>query len=1754
MKKRLLLLLAGVLLLAGSAFARPVDANKARTVAETYLRAMGMKNTAGLVDVTAQTSFTEFYIFASEAGGFILVSADDCARPVLGYSLTTKFETKDIPEHVQAWLEDYEREIRYGKLLEARRGNLGMANAVNPLANQWQMLEGGEMPPAPLTTAIAPLMTTSWGQRPLYNDLCPFDSVANNRVPTGCVATATAQVMKYHNYPTTGYGSHSYTSQRTIGGTTYIYGPLSAIFDTTYQWGNMPNSLTSTSSNDQIGAVATLMYHIGVANEMMYSPNASGSWNQTNDDFRPSTQTSLMSYFKYRPDMSLLGRDDFPNDDFCARLRAELDQNRPILYSGSDYAGGHSFVLHGYDNNGLFCVNWGWKGLDDGYYAIGALNPGEGGDGGNATYTFNSDNIALIGIRPNNSWSTTATTTVNVINNASGNNSISGSGTYSFGDTVTMKASAVEGYRFAGWSDGDRSNPRRLIANGGTYSFTGNFAQMQGDTLGYCNPYCQCLTRYSVYNYDGRWGIRLPASMLPVGHHLTSAELYVGEVGTYTLQVYTGTTSPTTLSASSQAVYIDSTGMGQWHTFTLNTPLAVDSTQNLWITFYCPDAGWPATVTNWSGRYDGFCMGDNMTRYSNKCSFMIRGIFSNPVETDGDTVSYCGNNEPYDSGIGTSSGGNWQWGIMLPPSAMGSANYLKSVMLYVLNEFPGTYTLKIYRGGDTIPTSLAHTQVVSFASGQSGWQEVSLDALFPLDNQNLWITFSTSGLTYPMSICDHSGSPNSDWLNNGGTWIHLHDINLEYSWLIKAVTSATAPLPVAPTVSVSGQFQIAMGLPYSYTATGTPGTAISWTLPGATPTTATGSTVTATWNTPGYHNVIANITNAYGTGADTMLILVVDYSAGDTVSYSLDRPHYSQVGGVPFSWGIMIPAAFMAHRNLLNAVQVGVNVPGTYPLRIYQGGDAAPQTLLATYSVNVSAADTLLDYATFSLPTPLPLNNSQSLWIVFSHNISTGFPIRTCWRTTDPNSDWISLNDTNWYHLPQVNVPNDSWLIKAITSQSSVSPTQYTITAASNNPTMGTVTGGGVYNAGSTATLTAVANSGYHFVSWQDGDTNTPRIITVTGDSTFTATFAADAAPVQQYTITVSSNNPMMGTVTGGGTYNAGATITLTATANNGYHFVDWNDSNTTNPRMVTVTANATYTANFAADTPNPPTGDTISYCLDNPIATSINAGGASFDWGIMFPASILTGRNYLKSVLTYVLSDETYTLRVFRGGDNMPATLVHTQSVAFDTNHLGWQEIVLDATVPLPTGQNLWVVINSTVAAVCNYTGDVNSDWLGFSDTNWIHLYEANASLTFSWLLKAVTSTTQPALPAPSVTISGPSQIALGAAATFEAAGTTGAVITWNFQGGAPAVATGTSATTTFTTPGLHNVVATITNAYGTGRDTLQVLVVDYAVGDTVSYCLDREFFTNIGTGSPAPFSWGIMLPAAYLVHRDKLDHVLLYTKVPGDYTLHLYQGGDTVPQNLIHTQVFNITDTNSGYKTLTPNTTINIDKTQNLWIVFHTDSLSYAAAAGAYADDINSSWITLNDTNWNQLADYGLVYSWLIKVVTSQEGPVTHNVTVVSIMNDGTELDPAVCTVTGADAYAEGSTVTLTAASSDPTIKFLFWITSSGDTILDNPYIFPIHSDVTLIAVFDHTEGISGIRNERCNIYPNPAHDFVVIDGVEGQGQVTITDITGRQVARFEVRNGRTEFDVSRLGTGQYFVRIVADGFNTMKKLIVE
>ncbi|MBQ6276932.1 MAG: leucine-rich repeat domain-containing protein [Bacteroidales bacterium] len=138
---------------------------------------------------------------------------------------------------------------------------------------------------------------------------------------------------------------------------------------------------------------------------------------------------------------------------------------------------------------------------------------------------------------------------------------------------------------------------------------------------------------------------------------------------------------------------------------------------------------------------------------------------------------------------------------------------------------------------------------------------------------------------------------------------------------------------------------------------------------------------------------------------------------------------------------------------------------------------------------------------------------------------------------------------------------------------------QYTITVLSNNDAYGSVTGGGTYDESSDVIIMAMPNQGYRFVSWNDNITDNPRTITVTSDSTFVANFEAEQ--VQQFTITVLSNNDAYGTVSGGGTYNDGDTIMLMAMPNGGYLFDSWKDGNYDNPRSINVTRDSTFIADF---------------------------------------------------------------------------------------------------------------------------------------------------------------------------------------------------------------------------------------------------------------------------------------------------------------------------------------------------------------------------------------------------------------------------------------------------------------------------------------------------------------------------------------------------------------------------------------------
>lgn len=271
-----------------------------------------------------------YYVFNNDAGGFVIIAGDDAVTPVLGYTSTGSFDAENLPDGLKDLLKSYERQI----------AALGDNYVANRTATRTAF------------TGEKLLNTAKWNQSN------PFNKYTPNNYVTGCVATAGAIVMKHHGYPAKGTGSHSYT---------WNGQDFTANFEHDYDWANMPTKYT-VGNDVAFDGVARLMSDLGVAVEMQYAEGGSAASME-------NLVTALKKYFGYSKYTRQLAMADLGAEVWNGRLRAEIDANRPVLYSASDSNnGGHSFVIDGYKDES-FSVNWGWGGYCDGFYRIGALNP-----------------------------------------------------------------------------------------------------------------------------------------------------------------------------------------------------------------------------------------------------------------------------------------------------------------------------------------------------------------------------------------------------------------------------------------------------------------------------------------------------------------------------------------------------------------------------------------------------------------------------------------------------------------------------------------------------------------------------------------------------------------------------------------------------------------------------------------------------------------------------------------------------------------------------------------------------------------------------------------------------------------------------------------------------------------------------------------------------------------------------------------------------------------------------------------------------------------------------------------------------------------------------------------------------------------------------------------------------------------------------------------------------------------------------------
>ena len=364
--------------------AKPVSVEQAKMLACKYIAANMPNLRSADVDLVYTLSDEAMvpclYVMNYEKG-FVIMSADDVAKPVLAYSDESRFDANDIPDGLSYYLDFYKSQIS-----NAVRN--GIAQDVETAA-EWRELRENGLPMRRDAKSVSPLMTTTWDQDEYYNYYCPSSTYGpGGKAYAGCVACAMSQIMKFWSYPATGRGSHTYTIN--MEGSELNGTQLSVDFSTaTYNWNNMPNSLGWTSSSTQRNAIALLMYHCGVATDMGYS--ASGSGTQS-----IKVVNAIRTYFSYSNQAKAVYRDNYSKMQFEDIIIENLDRGFPTYYSGHDSSSGHAFVCDGYDANRRFHFNWGWSGEGNGYFSMDALNPTIYYQ----SYDFNADQMAITSIIP----------------------------------------------------------------------------------------------------------------------------------------------------------------------------------------------------------------------------------------------------------------------------------------------------------------------------------------------------------------------------------------------------------------------------------------------------------------------------------------------------------------------------------------------------------------------------------------------------------------------------------------------------------------------------------------------------------------------------------------------------------------------------------------------------------------------------------------------------------------------------------------------------------------------------------------------------------------------------------------------------------------------------------------------------------------------------------------------------------------------------------------------------------------------------------------------------------------------------------------------------------------------------------------------------------------------------------------------------------------------------------------------------------
>lgn len=280
-----------------------------------------------------------FYVFnAGEDASFVIISAEDAADPVIGYSFSGAFDPDDIPDGLQFMLN------RYAKQIASLRtsGNKGASRRAP---------EAGSI-------VVDKLLTTTWGQGYPYNSKV-------HGLPAGCTNTALAQIINYYRYPNCVRRNNQKTITYPLGG---------------YQVAAIPVESTTqlydyASFKDHYGDVNTVSISEAEKIGSFFLDISTGIYSKSGTGSMAGWPSLIEFYYE------ILGYDPFAYFYLIANaahyeeegrqiLCKELDNGRPVFAGAPGRLGNHAFVLDGYANDGSFHVNWGWAGKSDGWFKM----------------------------------------------------------------------------------------------------------------------------------------------------------------------------------------------------------------------------------------------------------------------------------------------------------------------------------------------------------------------------------------------------------------------------------------------------------------------------------------------------------------------------------------------------------------------------------------------------------------------------------------------------------------------------------------------------------------------------------------------------------------------------------------------------------------------------------------------------------------------------------------------------------------------------------------------------------------------------------------------------------------------------------------------------------------------------------------------------------------------------------------------------------------------------------------------------------------------------------------------------------------------------------------------------------------------------------------------------------------------------------------------------------------------------------------